>query len=132
MKILLFISEAGRKTFARLEKMITDMVPKYCLHMSHSITDLSRKLRTPWQKYEIAVFAAAGNQELEDLISLQSWVEDLRMILILADRENKTIARGHLLRPRFLTFADGNFKDVTAVLGKTIVFINQSKFRRKE
>ena len=132
MKILVFISGAGRKAFVQLEKILTAMVPTGCLHVSHGITDLSRRLRNPWQKYEVAVFAVTSNQELDNLISLQSWLEDLRIILILTRRDRKTTAKGHVLRPRFLTFADDNFKDVAAVLGKTIGIVNQSKCSRKD
>ena len=44
----------------------------------------------------------------------------LRLILILPDREKGTISKGHLFRPRYLTYADGDFLDVAAVLAKMI------------
>jgi len=36
------------------------------------------------------------------------------------DQEENTIAKGHSLRPRFVTYADSDFPDVVAALGKTL------------
>ncbi|MBU0767596.1 MAG: hypothetical protein KJ687_00670 [Proteobacteria bacterium] len=44
----------------------------------------------------------------------------MRIILILPDGDNETTTMGHTLFPRYLTYADGVFKDVEAVLKKMI------------
>ncbi len=36
------------------------------------------------------------------------------------DGEKDTVTNGHKLYPRFISYADGNFKDVASVLGKML------------
>ncbi|MCD6199973.1 MAG: hypothetical protein J7K15_15635, partial [Deltaproteobacteria bacterium] len=52
--------------------------------------------------------------------SVRDLIWDLRLILILPDREAGTIAKGHILRPRFLTYLDSDFTEVAAVLKKML------------
>ena len=40
-------------------------------------------------------------------------------------REEDTVSKGHLLRPRYLTYADGDFEDVAAVLEKILRYIKE-------
>ena len=68
----------------------------------------------------IAILLAAEQEDLRALLSIRDWIIDLRLILILPDREKGTISKGHLFRPRYLTYADGDFLDVAAVLAKMI------------
>jgi hypothetical protein len=68
----------------------------------------------------IAILLVAEQEELQALLSIRDWIADLRLILILPDREKGTISKGHLFRPRYLTYADGDFLDVAAVLAKMI------------
>jgi len=51
---------------------------------------------------------------------MRDFLEDVRLILILADSSAETVARGHLLRPRFLTYTDHDMSEVSSVLGKMI------------
>ena len=46
----------------------------------------------------------------------------LRVILILPDADPQTIARGHNLRPRYLSNIQSDFQDVAAVLRKMLAF----------
>jgi hypothetical protein len=63
---------------------------------------------------------AANKEDLLYLVANKELIWNLRVILILPDREEDTVTKGHLLRPRFLTYADGNFLDVATVLGKML------------
>jgi hypothetical protein len=45
-------------------------------------------------------------------------LRDVRIILILPNHEDETVVMGHRLEPRLLTYADGDFTDVSAVLGR--------------
>ncbi|MCJ7779472.1 MAG: hypothetical protein MUQ27_01475, partial [Acidimicrobiia bacterium] len=47
---------------------------------------------------------------------IRDLLDRIRIILILPDRNKDTINKGHTLFPRFLTYVDGNFDWVTAVL----------------
>ncbi len=54
------------------------------------------------------------------MYSMKDLIGDIRIILILPDTEGDTISLGHKLYPRFASYADGNFKDVAAVLEKML------------
>jgi hypothetical protein len=44
----------------------------------------------------------------------------MKTIVILPDSNPDTVAKGHILRPRFLSYCDGDFQDVAAVLSRMI------------
>ena len=83
-----------------------------------TIEILSRRLRQPTTERRIAVLLASNRKELLDLLSIRNLLSDIRIILILPDREEITIALGHGLHPRFISYIDSDFKDVGAVLRK--------------
>ena len=68
----------------------------------------------------IAVLEANSMDELKDLVSLHDLFLDIRIILILPDRERETISNAHKLRPRFLAYADSDFESVKVVLKKML------------
>lgn len=75
-------------------------------------------LRQPRGDMVFAVLLAESREELDKLLSIRHLLSDIRMILILPDRESDTIAKGHSLRPRFLTYSDANFTDIAVVLNR--------------
>jgi hypothetical protein len=66
----------------------------------------------------VFVFLVSDRRELQGLIECREWLRDSRLILVLPDEEMETVSRGHVLRPRFITYAESDFIDVSAVLGK--------------
>ena len=74
----------------------------------------------------MAVLLAASKGQLSELLSLRELLNDVRIILILPDRGRETISQGHLLRPRFLSYADGDLTDVIAVLSKMLERLNRN------
>ncbi len=68
----------------------------------------------------IAVLEAQSMEELKDLVALHDLFLDIRVILILPDRERETISNAHKLRPRFLAYTDSDFEPVKVVLNKMI------------
>ncbi len=94
----------------------------------NTITDLTRKLRQPRGDLTIAVLLAGCREELLGFISIKNLLDRVRIILILPDREKDTISIGHKLYPRFLSYGDGNLKDVDAVLKKMIGNINSNYY----
>ena len=60
---------------------------------------------------------------------------DIRLIIILPDRQADTIEIAHALHPRFLSYIDNNFKDVNVVLNRMIGFLKYNQVQpviRKE
>jgi len=53
-----------------------------------------------------------------ELVTLKNLFGTLPIILILPDQQVATIRMGHLLQPRFLTFYDSDFNELTQVIKK--------------
>ena len=119
MNLLLYATETGG-IGKHLQSVIEGLVPEDKTEIYRTIDTLSNRLRRPRCDLEVAVLLAATKEDLLVLLSISDLLDDLRVILLLPNREKDTIAKGHTLRPRFLTYADSNFSDVAAVLSKML------------
>lgn len=117
---LLFYTPVSEGIGEQLQKMIEGLVPKNNVEVCRSIEGLSRRLRQPANELPIAVLLAATRGDLLELLSIRDLLYDIRIILVLPDRDEDTIAKGHMLRPRFLSYTDNDFVDVCSVLGKML------------
>jgi hypothetical protein len=119
---LLFYAPVKEGPGERLQKVIEEFVPKNKVNVEvyRNIENLSRRLRQPANDLPIAVLLAARREDLTDILSVRHLLCDVRIILILPDREENTISQGHILRPRFMSYTDSDFADVFAVLGKCL------------
>ena len=115
---LLFYTRVTDGAGERLHKMIEALVPENSLEVYRSIESLSRRLRQPVNNVVIAVLLAASKGDLLDFISIRDLLRDVRIILVLPDRDEDTVSKGHYLRPRFVSYTDSDFADVFAVLEK--------------
>ena len=104
----------------RLQQVIKSVVPVENTEIYRSIEELGNRLRLPTSDVSVFVLFTKSKTELFDLILIKKWLLDLRILLVLPDGDKETITMGHTLFPRFLTYADSDFKDVEAVLKKLI------------
>jgi hypothetical protein len=117
MKVL-YYGTTNNGAGKRLQKAIESVVPIEDTEVCRDIEELGRRLRLPTSDLSICVFFARSKAELFDLVLMKGLLLNLRILLILPDGDNETITMGHTLFPRFLTYADSDFKDVEAVLKK--------------
>jgi glycerol dehydrogenase-like iron-containing ADH family enzyme len=110
-------SEANQK---QLEDSFKALVPKEKMEVFRSFDDFSQRLKLPAQSKSIAVLAPGSRQELQEILSRIDLLRDLRIIVIAPDREVETTAIAHQLRPRYLTYLNGDFGELAAVLGKMV------------
>lgn len=85
-----------------------------------SLVALDRHLRKPLGKSPVGILIPSDEDELAALIGMRHLLRDMRLILILPDGQKPNIAhaRAHMLRPRFITYADKRLEEVIAVLWK--------------
>ena len=114
----------------RLQSLIETLVPKDEIEIHQTIDGLSRRLRQPIFDVDIAVLLATNKEELEDILFLRDLLSDVRSVLVLPNRDGDTNAHGHTLRPRFITYVDGNFIELAAVLTKMLENVNRTKEER--
>ena len=104
----------------RLQQAIETVVSKEYTEIYRNIASFSKRLHRPHGNVDAAILIAARSRNLLDLLSLQDLLSDLKIILILPDSHPDTIAKGHKLRPRFLSDCESDFREVAAVLKRMI------------
>ncbi|MEQ8152208.1 MAG: hypothetical protein ABRQ30_05950 [Smithellaceae bacterium] len=117
---LLVYSTKTNDAEERLLRVIELLLPEKKLKFYRSIDDLSARLRQPVFNPRIIILLAASRKELENILSIRELLEDAKIILIVPDTDPATLARGHTLRPRFLSDCNSDFVDVAAVVGQMI------------
>ncbi len=119
MRMLLYATDSG-KAGKRLLAVIEGLVAEEKVEIYQTIDDLTRRLRKPRGDMEIAVLLAVDRQDLLEILSIRDLLDNMRTVLILPDKSDDTIAKGHNLKPRYVSFVDSDFGDIAAVLGKML------------
>lgn len=104
----------------RLKRVIQALIPGERLEVYGTVESFSIRLRKPVDNIPVAVIVAGNEDDLLSILSISHLLYDVRFILVLPDRDDGTVAIGHSLRPRFLSYIDSDYRDVAGVLGKMI------------
>ncbi len=125
MKALLYKAINCKKA-NMLKSVLMEVLGEDRLEVFFHFHDLERYFRTPRRPDDltIGVFAAADRENLRQLASIRDIIADMSIILVLPDRNHKTIAEGHKLQPRFVAYIDSNFKEIGAVVRKMMKAAN--------
>jgi hypothetical protein len=125
MNILFYYSKPNNGVDEKLQEVIDTIVPQEETEIYRSIEGLSRRLQQPTHNLGIVVLVAGSKEDLLEILSIRDLLNNLRIILILPDREGDTIDKGRALYPRFIGYADGHLMDVAAVLERMVVGLNK-------
>jgi len=106
---VLFYSSFANSEIRKIREIIGEVVPRSKLHVVNSFSVLSQILTQPKNKFHFSILIPLCKEELLMLYSLKNHFENMRLILVLPDRNRDTIRYGHLLYPRYLDFLDGDF-----------------------
>jgi hypothetical protein len=117
---ILFYSSSKMEAGERLERVIKMMVSKVEIRTCRTIRNFEQRLRQPLSRSTIVVIFVSGTEDLLDVLSLKDLLEDRRIILVLPDSHHDTVAKGHILRPRFVCYHDSDLMEVAAVLTRMI------------
>ena len=117
---IIIYSKAKNGLGASLQGAVEKVLPKARVETFHTVYRLSERLHRPALNSPIVVLLAMNREDLENIVAIQDLLLDSRVVLILPDKEDDTLALGHVLRPRFVSYQDSSFKDVGAVLNKMI------------
>jgi hypothetical protein len=129
MNLLFYAGSNG--VAEQLQRMIKTLVLKEQLETYRSFEDLYKRLHQPKNDFQIAVLTASSDEELEEILTIQELLSDIRIILVLPDRTPDTISKAHRLAPRFLTYLDSDFREVKAVLNKMLESMRGRQFERE-
>ena len=115
---LLIYASAVTPVGRSLLKKIPSAVKNAPVDFFDSLDCLTQYLRTPITAERLAVLLPKTNKELASLIQMRHLLRDMRIVLILPNRDDKTISDSHILRPRYVSYSDGDMSDVAAVVQK--------------
>ncbi|MBI5589791.1 MAG: hypothetical protein HY881_04860 [Deltaproteobacteria bacterium] len=120
MKVVLYANERSEPASKNLQRVIEACIPSNCLEVFGNSHDFSQRIYQIPRKIDVAVLFAQNHNQLSKLISLKDFLMDVRIILILPDREHLTVIKGHTLSPSYTSYVDSNITDVATVLMKMI------------
>jgi hypothetical protein len=103
-----------------LEKMLESLVSKLDVVICRTTQGLMAELRMPLSESAIAVLHIADEKDLKDTLSIKPLLLNMRIVLILPDRNDATIEAGHSLHPRYLSYKDNSLNDIKTVLTRMI------------
>ncbi len=117
-KKLIFFAPLINEGDRQINNLIDSFTAVSSLEIYRTIDSLSERLREPQKDNLVAVLFAISKETLSEIISIRDLLSSPRVIIVLPDREADTIAKGHMLRPRFMTYSDTDFGEISAVIDK--------------
>ena len=119
MKVYLYSGQ--HEAVQELQSWVDKQLESGCLKSFDNIIEMASSLALVLKSKDIVILFVATMHELDELLLMQETFDDVRLILILPQRDPVTIAKGHQLRPRYLTFIDSNMGEVCEVLKKMLM-----------
>ena len=117
---LIFYENIENDIAGQLIQGMRPITEKDEVHVYHTINELSFALSQLSNHSFIIVIIAKDREDLMNIQEIKRLFRDIRIIVILPDREDETVKLGHELQPRFLTFIDADISEVIMVLGKML------------
>ena len=110
--MILFYSAHNNRAAEIVEQQLAEFKTVRC----RSFETMDRRLRKPRHGLEVVLVMAVHLQEMVFVEEIQGLLRDLRLVLILPDRDAKMVAQAHKLSPRFIAYADQSLDQIGAVM----------------
>lgn len=132
MKAIFYQPEQAGKDqkFQDLADCLNSMIT---VETARTIEDLKLKLRMPKCDLVFVVLYASSKHELNSLLEIKNYLEDIKILLIVPDDRKETISLGFKLYPRFMTSISDDYYTFTAIIMKMVNnLIPGSNFGKKD
>lgn len=126
MKAVLYVNRVDN-VGERLENIIHTQVPQIQVKICNSIDLFSQILRQPLNNISVVILLVASKNELIQFNHMETFFDNIRIILILPDRRKDTLALGLKLKTSFISYVDSDLQDVAAVLGQILKITKEVK-----
>jgi hypothetical protein len=117
---LLFYASTDNRNARKVFEIMQLLEKEINLEFYRNLNLFTQRLRQPTKDLAAVVIFTAGMEDLDDMCSLRHFLEDIPVILVLSEGGEESIRKGHLLRPRFLTFAESGQREIGAVLNNML------------
>ena len=125
MTVILY-SISKDKSGKRLQRAMEMLISRGSIEVCSTFNALYLRLHRPLDNVRHVVINVSSKKDLMNIISLRDILWNVRVILVLPDRDSTTTSMGHLLRPRLISYADSDFFEVFAVLSRMSVSVDMA------
>lgn len=115
MNIVVY-AHAENPSYQRLNHAIASLALGRQQEVYGKVSLFLQRFRIMGQHPDIIIIMPDAQEELDTLIHHRELFESTRTIVILPKREDAILSQGHKLRPSFMTFSDGDFGEIAAIL----------------
>jgi hypothetical protein len=105
---------------ADIRQELQAVVCEQQMEVCGELSALCSCLRRTGNPYALAVLICATRDDLLQVSSIAHLLLDLRIVLIVPDLDEATVAIGHRLFPRYLASMDAGLEEVMGVLRKLL------------
>jgi len=108
------------------EQKLLESIRFVATDICRSVNELRRRLNTFCGERRIVILSVNDHEEIECIAELMEWYSDLLLIVIFDHDCPEANRAAFALRPRYIAYKGGDFKDVAAVLDRMIHHYVQS------
>lgn len=109
---------------------LSTFLPEIPYQLCQSSDQLLLLLRKAYLGTHVIVLFLQTRGELEEILPLQDYFEGMKLLLVLPDEENQTIAQALRLLPRYKSSIGGNFTELCMVLKKMIFLYDRESYAK--
>jgi hypothetical protein len=115
---VIFYTNTESLSANRLTRVLEIHVSRKDLETCRTLKSFAERLRKPLPEPVVFVMQVSSHEELAGILLLRDLLLDRRLVLVLPDSEPDMVSQAHSLRPRFITYGDSDYLDISAVLSK--------------
>ncbi len=115
MNLFVLIAEEGGTGRQFLED-VTPLVPEDKLEVLRGFSALAERVRKPRDPFCALLVLGPSDEDLKRIISLRDFLKDARVLLVLGDESEETIALAHRILPTYISVLDAGPPGVVSVL----------------
>ena len=116
--MLLLYAKAKNGVSQELKRILNGRASFACLEFYSDLDDVFQRLRQPRLNLKIGVLAVGSEAELDRLLTIRELLSDMRLVIVLSDKDPQTVSKAHALAPRFITFSDAGIHPLVSVVEK--------------
>ena len=116
--MLLLYAKAKNGVSSELKQILNGGTTDACLEACSNLDDVFQRLRQPRLNLKIGVLIIGSEAELDRLLTIRELLSDMRLVIVLSDRDPQTVSKAHALAPRFITFSDAGIDPLVSVVVK--------------
>jgi hypothetical protein len=118
---IFFYTSKLYETRCALRNLVEDQFPTGQIVTISTVSEFSSAyLGRAIRNDDLVIMAIEARSELDELLTFRFLFDDVRLVILLARFEEESLAKAHLLRPRYLSVGDCDPNQICAVIHKML------------